>query len=179
MATQLTLTPSERLVVRSATAEVLEVEATYDSHGSPPPAHLHPAQDEHFEVLAGALRTRVDGRDRTLEPGQTLDVPRGVAHQMWNDGAEPARVRWTTSPAGRTLDWFRTLDAYQRSGRVGGNGMPGPLAFAVVLTEFRDVFRLATPVPAPLVQGALALLAPLGRLRGYEARASEESPSGT
>ena len=174
----LTITPHERLTVVSAKPEALEVEATYGPHGSPPPKHLHPHQDEHFEVLAGQLSTRVDGVERTLRPGDTLDIPRGTAHQMWNGGDTDARVRWTTRPAGRTLDWFRALDALQRAGRVGKDGMPGPLAFAVYLTEYRDVFRLAGPLPAPVLHGALAALAPLGRLKGYDARASDASPAG-
>jgi hypothetical protein len=44
--------------------------------------------------------------------------------------------------------------------------MPGPLAFAALLTEYGDVFRLAAR-PEPVVRGLLAVLAPLGRLRGY------------
>jgi hypothetical protein len=48
---------------------------------------------------------------------------------------------------------------------VGANGMPGPLAFAVYLTEYRDVFRLAGP--QPLLRLAFGVLAPIGRLRGY------------
>jgi hypothetical protein len=120
-------------------------------------------------VLEGELTTRVDGAERVLRAGDTLDIPRGVAHQMWNAGDEPARVVWRTSPAGRTLEWFETLDALQREGRVDGKGMPGPLAMAVYLTEYRDVFRLAVG-PGPLVSGLLRALAPLGRLRGYRVR---------
>ena len=173
----LALTPHEHVTVRSATPEALEVEAVYGPNGSAPPKHLHPAQDERFEVLAGELRTRVGGEERTLRAGDTLEIPRGTPHQMWNAAAQEARVRWVTTPAGRTLAWFRGLDSLQRSGRVGRNGMPGPLAFAVYLTEYRDVFRLAGP--DPLLRGAFAALAPLGRLRGYDARASEASPAGT
>lgn len=175
---RLALTPHEHVVVRSATAGALEVEATYGPHGSPPPRHLHPAQDEHFEVLAGALTARVGDRERTLHRGDALEVARGSVHQMWNAGAEPASVLWRTVPAGRTLEWFRALDALQREGRVARNGMPGPLAIAVLLTEYRDVIEFVTPVPPALARGALALLAPLGRRRGYDARASDGSPAG-
>ena len=175
---RLALTPHEHVTVRASAPGALEVEAEYAPHGSPPPPHLHPGQDERFEVLSGELRTKVDGRERTLCAGDSLEIPRGTAHQMWNGAGEPARVRWVTSPAGRTLAWFRELDALQRSGRVGRNGLPGPLAFAVYLTEYRDVFRLAGPLPAPVLRGVFAALAPLGRLRGYEARTSEASPAG-
>jgi hypothetical protein len=44
---------------------------------------------------------------------------------------------WTTSPAGRTLDWFRNLDAIP--------GKPGAVALAPALLAYDDVFRLAAP----------------------------------
>ena len=116
-------------------------------------------------MLAGTVRARVDGREQALVPGDSLEIPRGSVHQMWNQAEEPARVIWRTTPPGRTLAWFQALDALHREGRVGRNGMPGPLAFAVLLTEYRDVFRLAGP--EPVLRTAFALLAPLGRLRGY------------
>jgi quercetin dioxygenase-like cupin family protein len=166
MPTTLNLTRSESVTVVNEAPGALEVEATYGPHGSPPPKHLHPSQAEHFEVLAGSVTTRVGGQERTLAPGDTLDIPAGTPHQMWNAGGEPARVRWRTAPAGRTLQWFRALDALQREGRVGSNGLPGPLAFAVLLSEYRDVIRLVGP-PDPLLRAAFAVLAPIGRLRGY------------
>src|SRR5689334_22962568 len=93
------LTPSESVTVRSATPEALDVEAVYAAGGSPPPAHLHPAQDERFEVLEGALTVRVDGEERILATGETIDIPRGTPHQMWNPSCIQARVAWRTAPA--------------------------------------------------------------------------------
>jgi hypothetical protein len=90
---------------------------------------------------------------------------------MWNPGPEPARVLWQTRPAGRTEEWFAAIDRLHREGRVGGDGMPGPLAFSVLLTEYDDVFRLAVPAQ-PIVRGALAGLSVVGRARGYDAGAS-------
>lgn len=166
MAESLKITPTESLEVRSAGAEALEVEATYGT-GEPPPKHFHPAQDEHFEVLAGSIRVKLDGRERVLAAGEQIEIARGAVHQIWNPAGEPARVLWRTAPGGRTLQWFRAIDRLHREGRVGGKGMPGPLAFAVLLTEYRDVFRLAGP--DPLLRPALAALALLGRARGYSA----------
>jgi mannose-6-phosphate isomerase-like protein (cupin superfamily) len=163
----LTITPNESVEIRSSTPEALELEATYAPDGSAPPKHWHPAQDEHFEVLEGGLRTRVEGEQRDLGPGEEIDIPRRSVHQMWNPGPEPAQVLWRTSPAGRTEQWFRAIDRLHREGRVGSNGMPGPLAFGVLLTEYRDVFRLAGP--DPLIRPAMALLGLAGRARGYRA----------
>ena len=175
--TTLKLTPTESVTVRGHSPEALDVEAEYGPHGSAPPKHMHPQQAEHFEVVSGELTTRVDGHERVLHAGDTLDIPARAVHQMWNAGAAPARVLWRTSPAGRTLEWFEELDALQREGRVAKNGIPGPLAMSVLLTEYRDVFRLAV-APDPLLRGAFAALARLGRRRGYSTNKSGiRSPS--
>jgi quercetin dioxygenase-like cupin family protein len=162
----LKITPTESVTVRRSTPDLLEVEATYGPATKPPPKHLHPSQDEHFEVLSGTMRARVGDQDRTLSSGEVIDIPRGAVHQMWNPGTEPARVVWQTRPGGRTEEWFTSIDALYREGRVGRNGMPGPLAFGTLLTEYRDVFRLAAG-PEPLVRCVLAVLAVFGRMRGY------------
>lgn len=167
----LKITPTESIAIRRSTPDLLEVEATYGPASSPPPKHLHPSQDERFEVLAGVVRARVGDHDRTLHPGETIEIPRGAIHQMWNPGVQPARVLWQTRPGGRTEQWFTAIGTLHREGRVGRNGMPSPLAFGVLLTEYRDVFRLAAR-PAPLVRGGLALLGLLGRARGYGATPS-------
>jgi quercetin dioxygenase-like cupin family protein len=140
-AEKLQLTPHEAVEVVSVDAERLEVTATYAPGGERPPAHRHPNQDEHFQVLAGTLRVEADGEVRTYREGEAFDVPRGTAHRMSNDGSVPARVTWTTSPAGRTLEWFRALEATQR--RVEGRKLARVVAFVPLLIRFRDTFRLA------------------------------------
>ncbi|HEX2371990.1 MAG TPA: cupin domain-containing protein [Solirubrobacterales bacterium] len=166
MSRTLKITPTESVTVRVSTPELLEVEATYAPAGQEPPKHYHPSQDEHFEVLEGSLRARAGDEERTLRVGDAIDIPRGTVHQMWNPASGAARVLWQTRPGGRTESWFAAIDALHREGRVRRNGMPGPLAFATLQTEYDDVFRLAVG-PEPLVRGALAALAPLGRMRGY------------
>jgi mannose-6-phosphate isomerase-like protein (cupin superfamily) len=162
----LRLTASESLTIVEATPEALVVEASYGPGGKPPPKHLHPNQDEHFRVLEGTLRFRLGSAEHDLEPGDEIDVPAEVAHQVWNPHSEPARVRWTTAPAGRTEEWFRAVDALNR--RAGEGKTPGALAFAVLLSQYRDCFRLAIG-PDPLVGPAIAALGAVGRLRGHRA----------
>ncbi len=85
-------------VIRGAAdtgGEVLEVEAAWDAGAEQPPSHYHPAQDEHFEVLEGALRATVDGETRLYAAGESFDIPRGARHTLQPDGG-PARARWET-----------------------------------------------------------------------------------
>jgi mannose-6-phosphate isomerase-like protein (cupin superfamily) len=136
----LKLGPHDSLEIGRSTPEALEVEASYRPGGSPPPAHFHPAQDEHFEVLEGTMRVRVDGKEHELAAGAEIDIGRGQVHQMWNPGPRPARVRWVTAPGGRTEEWFRILDGVFAEDGDLANGRE--VDFAALLEEYSDVYRL-------------------------------------
>jgi hypothetical protein len=125
--------------------------------------HSHPGQAEHFEVLEGELHVRAGKERRELSAGETLDIPARIAHQMWNPSEASARVRWTTTPAGRTEQWFRAVDALVRESEPKE---PSVLGFAVLLSEFDDTFRLAV-APHLLMAPAMKGLSAIGRLRGH------------
>ena len=126
--------PTTELTILEETAEAFVVEAAYAEGGGPPPTHLHPAQDEAFEVLEGRMHVELGGEARVLEAGDTIGVPAGTPHRMWSEGA--TRTRWETRPAGRTPEWFRVLDRLQREGTDG-------VDVVALLHEYRDVFRLS------------------------------------
>jgi quercetin dioxygenase-like cupin family protein len=152
----LMLSPTEHLTIVEETPELLAVDVTYGPNGSPPPRHYHPSQSERFTVQAGRLNVKLDGKERTLAAGESLDVPARAVHQFWNAGDEPAQARWETRPPGRTAEWFRTLDAAHRSAS-GGDGARPPLpVMAALLTAYDDVFRL--PGVPPLLLRALGTL---------------------
>jgi quercetin dioxygenase-like cupin family protein len=142
MSDTIEISPATTLTVRSRSAEMLEMEAAYAPGGSPPPPHHHPAQDEHFEVLEGSMTVRAGGDERRLQAGDTIDIPRGEVHQMWNAGDEPARLLWQTSPAGRTEEWFRALSDLLGRAAAGGDDAPGPEAFGELLASYEDVIRI-------------------------------------
>ena len=146
----------------------LTVVATYAPYTSEPPAHYHPRQTEHFEVLGGRVRVRLDGAVRDLAAGDTLTIGAGRRHQMWNPQAEPASVRWVTEPALQTERWMGMLLALAGRGRTNAQGIPALPQLAVLLLAFRQEIRLCRP--APWLQ---ALLLPpvalFGRLQGLNA----------
>ena len=160
------LTGSERLTVTAHTPELLEVEASWDADATAPPPHLHPAQDEHFVIHEGEMTAEVGGVTRTLRAGDTLDVPRGTPHRMWNSGATTARATWQTRPALSTCDFWREMDAARATRPTGKGGVLSPVAVAPILKRHRDVFRLA--IPAPLETAALAVLGTAARVKGYK-----------
>jgi mannose-6-phosphate isomerase-like protein (cupin superfamily) len=148
--------------------ELLEVEAIYEPSSIEPVEHFHPRQDEHFEVLEGTLRAKIDGELRELRAGDVLDVPAGTPHAMWNASDRRARTKWQTRPALRTEEFFETVFRLAREGKTNDKGMPNPLQLGVVAQTYRDEFRTTKPP-----QGLQALLLPvvsaIGRLFGYRA----------
>jgi quercetin dioxygenase-like cupin family protein len=140
MGETLSLNPTDTIEIVSAKESELEVVAAYAPGGSPPPPHWHPAQDERFEVLAGSVTALVEGQERALSAGERIGIDRGQVHQIWNPGELPARVRWVTAPAGRTEEWFRTLDRVL--GPEGAVARGEEVDFQGLLEEFDDVFRL-------------------------------------
>ncbi len=134
MSEELVLGPGTTLRVLSHDEHALVLEATYAGGSSPPPPHLHPAQDERFEVCAGAMHALVGSEQHTIATGEVLEIPRGTVHQMWNEGDEQAVVSWRTAPPGRTLEWFRELAATLR-----GEGREDP---STLLSDYADVFVL-------------------------------------
>jgi sialic acid synthase SpsE/mannose-6-phosphate isomerase-like protein (cupin superfamily) len=49
------------------------------------PSHYHKRKEETFQVLHGILEVNIEGRRRTLSPGDTLLVQQGVWHEFWSD----------------------------------------------------------------------------------------------
>jgi mannose-6-phosphate isomerase-like protein (cupin superfamily) len=123
--------------------------------GSPfPPTHLHPDQDEHFEVEHGRMLFVIDGTERLVSAGETIDIPRGTPHRARNaSDSQPAIVRWETRPALRTTAFFGT------AARLGDD--MGLLDSALLAGEYRDVFRLTGPT-----RFLVPVLAGLARLAG-------------
>jgi quercetin dioxygenase-like cupin family protein len=93
-----------RLKLVRITEEVLEMEGSYSGEGGLPPEHYHPHQDEHFDVLEGAVQAVVDGEQRRYVAGDAFDIPADTPHQMAGDG--PARLHWEVRPALRTAEFF-------------------------------------------------------------------------
>jgi mannose-6-phosphate isomerase-like protein (cupin superfamily) len=136
------LGPHEHLTVTHLDDDLLEVAALWDpsTAGAPqqPLPHRHPNQDERFVILEGELTARIDGVERTLRAGDTVDVPRGTTHAIWNATAAPVRATWQVRPALRTAEMWSTL-----TGMRGPDGsLPSPEDGQAFLTKYAPEFEL-------------------------------------
>ncbi len=149
--------------------EVLEVELELAPDGHVPAMHVHPRQEERFEVLEGTMSFRLGRRKITAGPGETVVVPAGAAHKFANAGDGAARCRVEVRPALKMEELFETACALAEEGKTTRKGMPRPLHLALFVHAFRDEVQAPFP-PAWMQRASLKPLAALARLRGHDAR---------
>ena len=128
--------------------------------------HVHPNQEERYEILAGELKVRIEGRERSVGPGDRVVVPVGRPHVWWNAGRDEVRFRCEVTPALHFETFIETLFGLASDGKTDDKGFPDPLQLAVLMRAYREEVRLARPSPAvqALLFGPLAIV---GRLMGY------------
>jgi len=160
----------ERVVIRLGTQETGGERLVADVYVRPGGAvvgeHIHPSIDETFTILKGRVGIAIDGRRTIAEPGQTLHVPRGTAHDWWNAGDEEAHILVEITPATRFELMIRNLFCLAQDGKTDKKGKPKLLQLALIAREFDDVVRLTRP-PRLLQKVLFAILAPIARLKGY------------
>lgn len=144
------------------------------------PEHVHPRQEARLQVVSGTLDFRVGGRKQTLSAGQSAVGPAGIPHAWQNLGAGEVCFRVEFRPA---LNTEPLLVAGSKIARDwGADKMGAPkylLQLAMLLREVGDPHLYLTWPPV-VVQKALlsaftGVLAPVGRLLGYEARLPKRS----
>jgi quercetin dioxygenase-like cupin family protein len=147
--------------------EVLVVDLELSPNGHVPRAHVHPLQEERFEITQGTMKFRKGFRTITAHVGDTVVVPPKTAHRFENAGDGPARARVEVRPALRMKELFETAVALAREGRTTATGTPLPLDLSLFMREFAD--EVAAPfVPAGAVRALMAPLEWLARRRGLD-----------
>ncbi len=169
----------ETLVFRTTAADTngerVVVETFIEPNGAVAAAHVHPAQEERFDVLAGELEFRLGKRTLVAKPGDRILVPAGTPHRFRNVGDETAHFVCEVTPALGFEQLIETMFSLAADGKVNSKGMPNPLRLAVIARHHFDDVRLPFP-PAWLQRLGLALGAPLGRLLGYRPTYEPQAP---
>jgi quercetin dioxygenase-like cupin family protein len=132
------------------------------------PLHVHPLQEEDFEVLSGTFVIQIEDEHRSLVEGEEATVPPGTPHRFYNeDEQEEGRLLFELRPALNTEILFETLYGLATDGNTDRNGLPKPLQMAVILNGLhKGEIYLASP-PIAVQKALFALLALVGKLVGY------------
>ena len=169
-----------RIAWRDVAGETIGVLLQADLYGlpqaSPAAAHIHPHQEERFEVVRGTLKLNVGGGVQSLHAGDIAVVPKGTPHTWWNVGDDEAHIVADVRPALRTEMFFETLFGLATDGKTNSRGLPNLLQLATIIREFDDEVRLAKP-SATIQKALFTPLATLARLAGYRGWYARYSPT--
>lgn len=147
---------------------LLEMQTTYNARSTEPVMHYHPLQKEDFMVLSGELTVRIDGKIRILKQGDTLHVPAGKSHAMWNRSSNKTIVNWQVRPALDTEQFLETGMGLANDGKVNEKGMPNILQVSLLANRYSNIFRLSRP-PYVVQRFVFTALTPFAWMRGYKA----------
>jgi mannose-6-phosphate isomerase-like protein (cupin superfamily) len=90
------------------------------------PIHVHADDDETVYVIEGQLTAVMDGEARTLSPGESLFLKRGIPHQLTNPGDRPVRYILIGTPS--VFERFLAEGGRElRKGEVAGPPSPADI----------------------------------------------------
>lgn len=131
------------------------------------PPHVHLRQKEKFDVQSGRLTYRLNGKQASVGPGESLELPAGVAHEHWNAESEPLVTFWTISP-GLDFDYLlENANGLAREGKIP-NGQVPVLQAVVWLRRMKSTLFPAGR-PFWLIYPFSVVVAPIAELFGYRA----------
>jgi quercetin dioxygenase-like cupin family protein len=161
-----------RLEVRRRAADTGGEYVEFDTIGRPrglfARSHVH-SHLEILEVVTGALRLRLDGRERVLRRGERVEIPAGGAHWQRAEPGEPYHIRVQWWPPGGGEAFGERLAEISRQGGITRFGYPRPLAAARFVLEFGRYTCPAWPSLRVQLASAAAVVRAAGaleRLRG-------------
>jgi mannose-6-phosphate isomerase-like protein (cupin superfamily) len=131
-----------------------------------PPLHVHPHQEESYEVLCGVLDVLMDGRWREFGPGERLTVPAGTVHTIRNSHAEPMRAINIHAPALGFPRYMAALHELVHTGKVRALPPKDPRSAIYLSMLFTAHDRTLVSVKPP--QRVMRILAFAGRRLGYQ-----------
>jgi quercetin dioxygenase-like cupin family protein len=170
----------ERITFRQTSAdtdgELLALDLELSPDGHVPGMHVHPAQEERFEITSGKVRFRKGLKRIEAEAGDVVVVEPGKIHKFENVGDEGAAMRVQVRPALQMERLLETTVELAEDGKVTKKGMPKPLDLALFVREFKDEVR-GPGSPGWVQRASLAPLAFLARRRGRAERYAPVRPA--
>ena len=157
-----------RKTAQETNGDLLQVDWIGSPRWSTGPDHVHPRQEERFEVSSGRLGLRADGIERVHGVGDVIVVLAGSPHAVRNAGDDEVHVLVDFEPALRTERAFETLAGLARDGKTNRAGAPKNPLLALILREFEEEIYFVRP-PLAVQRVILGALAFIGRLLGYRA----------
>jgi len=123
---------------------------TWLEPGGALPKHLHPIQEERWQVIEGRVRFHLDGADRTLTPTDgVVVVEPGMKHALTSIDDEDVHLRCEVLPALHLEEFLTDSAAAASAGLFRKGGIPtGPRGLrwaATFLARHREETVMSFP----------------------------------
>lgn len=148
--------------------ELLQIECFSPPTAVKEPEHIHPLQESRFEMLAGACNFSIAGKERIVRAGESVTIAANVPHFFWNASDATAHYIQEFRPALHIDGFFETFFALSRDGKLNDKGIPNLLHGSLIMLKHKDEIRVTKP-PWPVQYLTYIVLAPIGKLLGYQA----------
>ena len=135
------------LVTQDDTAgEFVELEIVLAPGAGGAPRHIHPHQEERFEVKEGVVDVFHGGTWHKLQPGDVAVVPPGMPDQFRNASAGPAKLLCRISPVLDFQDMNFTVMKLIKEGKIRSQkDLKSIIYSSMVLTRFPKSLRMLNP----------------------------------
>lgn len=124
-----------RVIAAESNGELLEMDDFWGHPEHEVARHHHPAMEETWHVIAGAVEFRIGDEDIYAGPGDIVVAPPGVPHSARNAGG-PAHIRVQMRPAMRWADFVVHYFELENSPDAT------EAEFEQLLAEFAEVIRV-------------------------------------
>jgi quercetin dioxygenase-like cupin family protein len=126
--------------------EYLKLRLKVAPNGHAPVAHVHPNQDERFEIKSGTLKIWIDGKTQFLEGGKSITVKKGIPHNWWNESdSEFIDMVLIFSPALKTEIFFEQFFGLANDGKTKPDGQPTFMQIMAMTKEY-EIYVASPPV---------------------------------
>ncbi len=95
-------------VPKSLSESSMSWHATFPADTFVPP-HFHPTQDEYIYLLEGELTVWLSGVESVAKSGDTIRLPMGEPHGIFNRSGHTAKCVFWVSPTRKLFDLFNAI----------------------------------------------------------------------
>ncbi len=129
--------------------------------------HIHPLQENRFEIISGEVCFSINGQEKKAVAGDVVSIPKNTPHHFWNTGTTEAHYIQEFIPALKIDEFFETFFALARDGQLNDKGVPNIFRTSLVLMAYKNEIRLVKPSWA-VQKIVFSVFALIGKMLGYK-----------
>jgi mannose-6-phosphate isomerase-like protein (cupin superfamily) len=126
--------------------------------------HVHPHQDEIYEVREGEIQLYLNGSWKTLKAGEQATISKGSIHAFRNKGKQKVVAFNIHTPGLRFGEMLERIQKYINEGKITGTtGFKNLAYMSSIMVEYKDVMTTIKPPSA-----VIKVMSRVGKLFGYK-----------